>query len=173
MADYLVPAPLCFGVALVVAFSPVGLIRPSRLAWVLPDASMVVAPAVPISFFNFILVELVSPASLFGVLTLVVSFCPVGLILPWRFASVLPLASFVLTSTAPAAFTSALVVGAAGAAVCAAAKAALANNVATVATIIDFMIFISSCLEKLPVGRKWQQFKYGLRDVVITCKNKI
>ncbi len=123
--------------ALVVAFSPVGLMRPSRLAWVLPEASLVVASALPMSCFAFAPASAaaVEEASFFGAATLLVSFCPVGLILPSRFDSVFPLASFVAVSAAPAALTSARVAGAEGAEVWAAAKAAPVNAVATTAAI--------------------------------------
>jgi hypothetical protein len=120
------------GRALVVSFSPVGLIWPARLALVLPDASLLVASALPLDEPELAPVELpvpeVDPVEpldfelaeppdlelpeppevlsaplpvaelLAGGRALVVSFSPVGLILPSRFAWVLPAAFLVVAS---------------------------------------------------------------------------
>jgi hypothetical protein len=112
------------GRALVVSFSPVGLIWPARLALVLPAASLLVASALPLDEPELEPVELPMPevelveppvfelAELPEVLSaplpledllaggraLVVSFSPVGLILPSRLAWVLPAAFLVVAS---------------------------------------------------------------------------
>ncbi|MEC4720761.1 hypothetical protein RY831_16475 [Noviherbaspirillum sp. CPCC 100848] len=94
------------GLTLVVAFCPVGLMRPSRFACVLPDASVVLAPASPIFPEPVLPLDPPDPLDVLddfsaGGLTLVVAFCPVGLMRPSRFACVLPDASVVLAPASP------------------------------------------------------------------------
>jgi hypothetical protein len=107
------PEVPAFGVALVVSFSPVGLILPARFADVLPAPSLdcasgaLLAPDWPDTDASLEDAPLDASAAFpfffgFGV-ALVVSFSPVGLILPARFSDVLPAPSLDCASGAPLA----------------------------------------------------------------------
>jgi hypothetical protein len=105
-AEPVAPAPdepAAAGVPLVVSFSPVGLIRPLRFSEVLPAPSLVFASGAPLALdLPDVDAPLDEPLALFLflvlALVLVVSFSPVGLILPARFSLVLPAPSLVFAS---------------------------------------------------------------------------
>jgi hypothetical protein len=110
-AEPVAPAPdepAAGAVPLVVSFSPVALILPLRFSEVLPAASLVLASGAPLALdLPEVDAPLDEPLALFLflvlALVLVVSFSPVGLILPARFSLVLPAASLVFASGPPLA----------------------------------------------------------------------